>query len=149
MVTQLQGSEFLLNPALNVESAKAAVINSCKQHFRPEFLNRLDELVIFSALGKAELREVARLMSTELAQRLAERNVTMQVTDSALDFAVAQSYDHLYGARPLRRWLVSFLRLFRGLRALISLSEGSCRGGFHGPACHQQQYTTQFLTQST
>ena len=102
----LQGSEFLLNSALNVDAAKSAVINSCKQHFRPEFLNRLDELVIFSALGKVQLREVARLMSTELAERLAERNVTMHVTDSALDFAVAQSYDHLYGARPLRRWLV-------------------------------------------
>ena len=102
----MQGSEFLLNPALDGVAARTAVVNSCKQHFRPEFLNRLDELVIFGALGKVQLREVARLMSIELAQRLAERNVTMQVTDSALDFAVAQSYDHLYGARPLRRWLV-------------------------------------------
>ena len=102
----MQGSEYLLNRQLPGD-ARQAVLNACKQHFRPEFLNRLDELVIFSPLEKAQLREVARLMSTELGQRLAERNVTMHVTNSALDFAVAQSYDHLYGARPLRRWLVS------------------------------------------
>lgn len=82
----------------------------CKRHFRPEFLNRLDELVIFDPLSRQQLRAVACMLSQELGQRLAARNVTMKMTDAALDFAVAESYDHCYGARPLRRWLVSFFR---------------------------------------
>ena len=83
------------------------VMDKCKQFFRPEFLNRLDELVLFEPLSPVHLREVARLMVSELAQRLAERNVTMSMTDEGLNFAVTQAYDHLYGARPMRRWLVS------------------------------------------
>ena len=81
----------------------------CKKHFRPEFLNRLDELVVFEPLKPEQLREVARLLTRELAERLKERDIAMSVTDAALDYAVAESYDHLYGARPLRRWLVRSL----------------------------------------
>lgn len=88
-------------------NAKLAVQQSCKKHFRPEFLNRLDDLVVFEPLQKSQLREVARLLTEELARRLTERNVAMQVSDHALDFAVKMSYDPLYGARPIRRWLVS------------------------------------------
>ena len=106
----VQGSEFLLKPHSQGDP-RQAVLASCRQHFRPEFLNRLDELVIFNPLRKEDLREVARMMSKELAQRLTQRNVTMHITDNALDFAVAQSYDHMYGARPLRRWLVSLYRI--------------------------------------
>lgn len=105
----MQGSEYLLNTESTQQDARQAVLASCQRHFRPEFLNRLDELVIFNPLRKEELREVARMLSKELGQRLAQRNVTMQVSDNALDFAVTQSYDHMYGARPLRRWLVRFL----------------------------------------
>ena len=101
-----QGSEFLLDTDFRGD-AQQAVLDLCKRHFRPEFLNRLDELVVFDPLTREQLRGIARILVTELAQRLAERNVTMRVTDEGLDFAVAESYDHLYGARPLRRWLVS------------------------------------------
>jgi len=89
--------------------AKQAVLQTCKQHMRPEFLNRLDDLVVFDPLQRSQLREVARLLTEELAERLSARNVAMQVTDQALDYAVKQSYDPLYGARPIRRWLVRFL----------------------------------------
>jgi ATP-dependent Clp protease ATP-binding subunit ClpB len=102
----VQGSEYLLDPSY-AGDAKMAVQQSCKKHFRPEFLNRLDDLVVFEPLKKSQLREVARLLTDELAQRLTERNVAMQVSDEALDFAVKMSYDPLYGARPIRRWLVS------------------------------------------
>lgn len=104
----MQGSEFLLNPSYS-GSAKEAVLQSCKQHFRPEFLNRLDDMVVFHPLKQTQLREVARMLTEELGQRLTARNVAMQVTDKALDFAVKQSYDPLYGARPIRRWLVRSL----------------------------------------
>lgn len=104
----MQGSEYLLDPKFPGDPKKA-VLDMCKRHFRPEFLNRLDELVVFEPLNRTQLREVARMMSGELSQRLAARNVTMKMTDAALDFAVAESYDHLYGARPLRRWLVGTL----------------------------------------
>ena len=105
----VQGSEYLLEKN-NSELARKQVLERCKKHFRPEFLNRLDELVMFEPLSQQHLRGVARNMTNELAQRLAERNVTMSVTDEGLDFAVSKSYDHLYGARPLRRWLVSLYK---------------------------------------
>ncbi|KAI7843936.1 hypothetical protein COHA_002475 [Chlorella ohadii] len=89
----------------NGAEARAAVMEVVRHHFRPEFLNRVDEIVQFDPLSPQQLREVARLQSSELNQRLKERSITMQLTDAALDYAVSQSYDHMYGARPLRRWL--------------------------------------------
>ena len=61
--------------------------------------------MIFDPLERQQLREVARLQSAELNERLKERFISLRLTDAALDYAVSQSYDHLYGARPLRRWL--------------------------------------------
>ena len=115
----MQGSEFLLDPSYPKGDAKQAVLQSCKQHFRPEFLNRLDDMVVFEPLKQVQLREVARLLTEELAERLSARNVAMQVTDQALDYAVKQSYDPLYGARPIRRWLVRFPSSCRLLLALV------------------------------
>lgn len=76
-----------------------------RRHFRPEFLNRLDEMTVFDPLAREQLREVARLQAKELNQRLKERSIELEFTDRALDFAVAASFDVNYGARPLRRWL--------------------------------------------
>lgn len=104
IMTSNLGASILLE-SNNSEAARAAVMEVVRRHFRPEFLNRVDEIVQFDPLTPAQLRNVARLQTVELNQRLKERSITMELTDAALDYAVAQSYDHNYGARPLRRWM--------------------------------------------
>ncbi|PRW56139.1 chaperone 1 [Chlorella sorokiniana] len=104
IMTSNLGANILLERG-NGPEARAEVMEVVRRHFRPEFLNRVDEIVQFDPLSPQQLREVARLQAAELNQRLKERSITMQLTDAALDYAVAQSYDHMYGARPLRRWL--------------------------------------------
>ena len=87
-------------------AGRAAVMDAVRRHFRPEFLNRIDEVVEFQPLQPAQLREVARLQAGELDARLRERcSISLELTEAALDYAVAQAYDPVYGARPLRRWL--------------------------------------------
>lgn len=76
-----------------------------RKHFRPELLNRLDEIVVFDPLSHEQLRKVARLQMKDVASRLAERGIALAVTDAALDFVLAESYDPVFGARPIRRWL--------------------------------------------
>ena len=85
-------------------------------------------MVVFEPLKQGQLREVARLLTEELAERLSARNVAMQVTDQALDYAVKQSYDPLYGARPIRRWLVRSPPSTLPLVALVgNTTHTSCR----------------------
>lgn len=81
------------------------VMDKVKKHFRPEFLNRLDDMVIFSPLSQDNLREIVRLQTNLIAARLKDRGITLELDDSALDTALAQAYDPLYGARPLKRYL--------------------------------------------
>lgn len=104
IMTSNLGSEFLLQHHNSVE-ARTQVMHAVRAHFRPELLNRLDEIVVFEPLDKERLREVARMQAAELNQRLKGKNISLEMTDAALDYVVAESYDHLYGARPLRRWL--------------------------------------------
>ena len=103
-MTSNLGSDFLLQHN-NSDEACGQVMQAVKIHFRPELLNRLDEIVVFEPLDKTRLREVAHMQAAELNQRLKSRNISLDMTDAALDYVVAESYDHLYGARPLRRWL--------------------------------------------
>lgn len=104
IMTSNLGSDFLLQHDNSAE-ARSQVMQVVKTHFRPELLNRLDEIVVFEPLNKMRLREVARMQAAELNQRLKSKNIILEMTDAALDYVVAESYDHLYGARPLRRWL--------------------------------------------
>jgi ATP-dependent Clp protease ATP-binding subunit ClpB len=104
IMTSNLGSKILLEEG-NGPEAREAVLNIVRKNFRPEFLNRLDEMVIFDPLGQQQLREVARLQTVELNKRLVERSITLHMTDEALDYAAKESYDHMSGARPLRRWL--------------------------------------------
>jgi ATP-dependent Clp protease ATP-binding subunit ClpB len=104
IMTSNLGSKILLEKGSS-PAAKEAVMDIVRQNFRPEFLNRLDEQVIFDPLGQDQLREVARLQTVELNKRLVDRSITLIMKDEALDYAAHESYDHMYGARPLRRWL--------------------------------------------
>jgi ATP-dependent Clp protease ATP-binding subunit ClpB len=78
-----------------------------RTHFKPEFLNRLDDIVVFRALGSEELTGIVDIQVAVLARRLAARRLTLQVTDAARDWLALAGYDPVYGARPLRRLIQS------------------------------------------
>jgi len=98
------GAHTLLAEGVTAAS-KEAVMGAVRAHFRPEFLNRLDEVIMFAPLTPADLQAVARLAGAELASRLLTRGVGLSFTDAGLQFAAATSYAPEFGARPLRRWL--------------------------------------------
>ncbi|KAJ0971439.1 hypothetical protein J5N97_019398 [Dioscorea zingiberensis] len=108
IMTSNLGAEHLLAGMVGKSSMKIArerVMDEVRRHFRPELLNRLDEIVVFDPLSHDQLRKVSRLQMKDVAVRLAERGVALAVTDAALDIVLAESYDPIYGARPIRRWL--------------------------------------------
>ncbi|WP_353176191.1 MULTISPECIES: ATP-dependent chaperone ClpB [unclassified Salinisphaera] len=85
------------------ETMRESVMEVVAQHFRPEFINRIDESVVFHPLGQSQIREIARIQMRELHQRLAERELTLDISDAALDKLAEAGFDPVYGARPLKR----------------------------------------------
>jgi ATP-dependent Clp protease ATP-binding subunit ClpB len=80
-------------------------MNELRRHFRPEFLNRVDETVLFKPLQLDEISRIVRLLTAELAERLAERRIELTITDAAAQHIAETAYDPVYGARPLKRYL--------------------------------------------
>ncbi|PRP88370.1 AAA ATPase domain-containing protein [Planoprotostelium fungivorum] len=114
ILTSNLGSEHLLadikvDSSTVPEATKDKVMNTVKRHFRPEFLNRLDDIVIFSPLVRDQLKEIVRIQMKSLVKRLEDRNITVDLQDSAAALILKQSYDPLYGARPMRRYLEKHL----------------------------------------
>ncbi|MFF2504145.1 ATP-dependent chaperone ClpB [Streptomyces sp. NPDC058067] len=108
VLTSNLGSQFLsghslVEPLTSEDEKKQKVLEVVRASFKPEFLNRLDDLVVFSALDRAELERIAKLQIDRLAKRLAERRLTLQVSDEALAWLADEGNDPAYGARPLRR----------------------------------------------
>ncbi|MGI5196171.1 ATP-dependent chaperone ClpB [Streptomyces sp. CA-288835] len=103
ILTSNLGSQFLVDPITSEAEKKEQVLEVVRASFKPEFLNRLDDLVVFSALTKPELERIARLQIDRLTKRLAERRLTLEVTDEALTWLADEGMDPAYGARPLRR----------------------------------------------
>ncbi|MEU7578586.1 ATP-dependent chaperone ClpB [Streptomyces sp. NPDC041068] len=103
ILTSNLGSQYLVEPLTSEEEKKQQVLEVVRASFKPEFLNRLDDLVVFSALGKDELAHIAELQINRLAKRLAERRLTLDVTPGALAWLADEGNDPAYGARPLRR----------------------------------------------
>ncbi|MFI0860520.1 ATP-dependent chaperone ClpB [Streptomyces smyrnaeus] len=104
ILTSNLGSQFLMDPLEKEEEEKREqVLAAVRAAFRPEFLNRLDDLVVFSALAGDELRRIAKLQVDALQARLAERRLELDVTPEALDWLATEGNDPAYGARPLRR----------------------------------------------
>lgn len=85
------------------DKVKDAVMQEVKQHFRPEFINRIDEIVVFNALDTKAIRAIAKIQIDKLAKRVAAQDVVLDVTDAALDEIAKVGFDPLYGARPLKR----------------------------------------------
>ncbi|MEV5340283.1 ATP-dependent chaperone ClpB [Streptomyces sp. NPDC052676] len=103
VLTSNLGSQFLVDPLTTEAEKKEQVLEVVRASFKPEFLNRLDDLVVFSALTKPELEHIARLQIDRLARRLAERRLTLDITPEALAWLAEEGLDPAYGARPLRR----------------------------------------------
>ncbi|MEV8288228.1 MULTISPECIES: ATP-dependent chaperone ClpB [Streptomyces] len=103
ILTSNLGSQYLVDPVPSVETKKQRVLEAVRTAFKPEFLNRLDDLVVFSALSKEELARIADLQIALLAKRLADRRLTLDITPEALAWLADKGNDPAYGARPLRR----------------------------------------------
>jgi ATP-dependent Clp protease ATP-binding subunit ClpB len=101
------------------ERTRAAVLGELRLHFRPEFLNRVDDVVLFKPLTLAEIEKIVDLLTEDLRQRLAARDVKLEMSDRAREFVAREGYDPVYGARPLKRYLQSQLETRIG-RALIA-----------------------------
>ncbi|MFF4413833.1 ATP-dependent chaperone ClpB [Streptosporangium sp. NPDC001559] len=107
ILTSNIGSQFLVDPGLDRETQRKAVLDTVRSSFKPEFLNRLDEVILFDTLGTEELSRIVDLQVAHLARRLADRRLTLTVTPAARDWLALTGYDPLYGARPLRRLVQS------------------------------------------
>jgi ATP-dependent Clp protease ATP-binding subunit ClpB len=107
ILTSNLGSMFLVDPMLDPEKKRESVLSVVRASFKPEFLNRLDEIVIFDALSKDDLAHIVDLQLGLLEQRLAARRIEIEVTDAARRWLADTGYDPAYGARPLRRLIQS------------------------------------------
>ncbi|HNN49142.1 MAG TPA: AAA family ATPase, partial [Marmoricola sp.] len=103
ILTSNLGSTFLVDQTLEQDKKHDAVLAVVRQHFKPEFLNRLDEVVMFEALTKDELGHIVDLQLAALDKRLGARRITLTVTDAARKWLAEEGFDPAYGARPLRR----------------------------------------------
>ncbi|MGI5166362.1 ATP-dependent chaperone ClpB [Spirillospora sp. CA-253888] len=103
ILTSNIGSQFLVDPTLENGAKREAVMNTVRTSFKPEFLNRLDDVILFDALSTDELTRIVDLQVDRLADRLADRQLTLTVTPAAREWLALTGYDPLYGARPLRR----------------------------------------------
>ena len=103
IMTSNLGSQFLVNEDMDADAKKRAVMDAVHMNFKPEFLNRLDDIVMFHPLTREELGGIVDIQVAGVSQRLTDRRITLDVTDSAREWLANTGYDPAYGARPLRR----------------------------------------------
>ncbi len=117
ILTSNLGSQFIADPALDEAVKRDRVMGVVRKTFKPEFLNRLDDVILFEALSTAELSEIVDLQVARMAKRLADRRLTLTVTPAAREWLSVTGFDPVYGARPLRRLIQSAIgdKLARGL----------------------------------
>ncbi|MGW1297042.1 ATP-dependent chaperone ClpB [Streptomyces sp. NPDC002533] len=125
ILTSNLGSQFLMDPLVKPEVKKQQVLDVVRASFKPEFINRLDDLVVFSALSGDELAHIAGLQIDRLAKRLADRRLTLDVTPEALAWLAQEGNDPAYGARPLRRLIQTAI----GDRLAKEILSGEVRDG--------------------
>jgi len=103
LMTSNLGSVFINDPALDEAAKHDAALRAAREHFKPEFLNRLDDIVVFHSLGSEQLAAIVDIQIDRLAARLVDRRLTLEVTDAAREWLAISGFDPVYGARPLRR----------------------------------------------
>ena len=104
MTSNIGSGIILEDPSLS-EATKEAVLDEMKHRFKPEFLNRIDDIIVFKSLGKESVKNIVSLILEDINKKLKEQFIKIKFTDSALDFIVEEAYDPAYGARPLRRFI--------------------------------------------
>ena len=125
VMTSNLGSEFI-DPDLPESVVEDRVMGAVKEHFRPEFLNRVDDVIVFHRLTKADLRQIVEIQFEDLRRRLSDRKIGVELTESAIDWLTENGYDPVYGARPLKRLLQTAIADPLALKVLDgSLIEGS------------------------
>jgi ATP-dependent Clp protease ATP-binding subunit ClpB len=127
-MTSNVGSHFIADRALRGDTiidagTERQLMDALRQHFKPEFLNRVDEIVFFHALSRDDIRQVIDIQIGALLKRLADRKITLTLTDAARDLLIEEGYDPVYGARPLKRVIQR--------RVLDPLAIGVLQGQFH------------------
>ncbi|TQN41070.1 ATP-dependent Clp protease ATP-binding subunit ClpB [Blastococcus colisei] len=125
ILTSNLGSQLIADQSVPEERRREAVMSVVRTHFKPEFLNRLDDVVVFRALGSEELTGIVDIQVGVLARRLAARRLTLRVTDAAKEWLALGGFDPVYGARPLRRLVQSAI----GDRLAKALLAGDIRDG--------------------
>ncbi len=126
IMTSNIGSQYILDIAADdnqYEEMRSRVMEAMRSSFRPEFLNRIDEAIIFHALQKSELRQIVQLQTKRLEQRLGDRKMSLKLSEGALDFLAEVGYDPVYGARPLKRAIQRELE--------TQIAKGILRGEFN------------------
>ena len=103
ILTSNLGAHFLQDPSLDDSAKREAVMSAVRAAFKPEFVNRLDDIVLFDSLSREELRHIVGLQVASLAARLKDRRITLEVSDAAEDLLAERGFDPAYGARPLKR----------------------------------------------
>ncbi|WP_436838812.1 ATP-dependent chaperone ClpB [Nonomuraea cavernae] len=149
IMTSNIGSQYLLDevtPDGEIKpEGRELVMGELRRHFRPEFLNRVDDIVLFKPLTEAEIERIVELMFTDIRKRLADRRLTLEVTDEARRLIATEGYDPVYGARPLRRFISREVetRIGRALLAgdvpdgsviTVDADQGELSVVFHEPA---------------
>lgn len=129
IMTSNIGSEYLLN-GINANgdieaSAEEMVMNELRAHFRPEFLNRLDEIIMFKPLSKEDIHSIIDILMKNLNKRLVNREISIELDAEAKDYIIEQGYDPVYGARPLKRFLQKHVETLAGR---LILSDGVLPG---------------------
>ena len=102
IMTSNLGSEVFATEG-SQEEHERIVLDILKAHLRPEFVNRIDDVIVFHPLGREQIRDIVEIQLERLSKRLAEKNLTIALSEKATDILAAQGYDPQYGARPLRR----------------------------------------------
>jgi len=111
VMTSNLGSDVLVNmePDGDIEVVRPLVLNAVRKHFRPEFLNRIDEIILFHRLDKAHMHDIVRIQLKGLEKLMADREMTLSIDDAALNYLADKGYDPAYGARPLKRVIQKLL----------------------------------------
>ena len=122
IMTSNVGSQYILDVAGDEEQMRSRVMEAMRATFRPEFLNRIDEMIIFHSLSKGQLRQIVLLQVQRLEKRLADRKMSLKLSESAIDFLAEIGYDPVYGARPLKRGIQRELE--------TQMAKGILRGDF-------------------
>jgi ATP-dependent Clp protease ATP-binding subunit ClpB len=125
ILTSNLGSQLITDQTLDARGRRDAVLSMVQRHFKPEFLNRLDDVVVFEALSTEELTSIVDIQLDRLSARLGQRRLTVDVTPSARDWLALNGFDPVYGARPLRRLVASAI----GDQLAKSLLSGEVRDG--------------------